>query len=195
MTAACEAALPLVVRDALPGDAVAWRAHLARVVDETPWLLQTAEDPLPSVTELERMLTRYGTSPGSLALIAERPGPGRRAHVVGTLTLAGGLVRRLAHAAELSMSVIRAAWRTGVGTALLGEALTRARADASLLRLSLSVMASNTEAIRLYERHGFVREGRLARYVRVGPLDAPPAADDGHEDLIPMGLWLGGANA
>jgi RimJ/RimL family protein N-acetyltransferase len=190
MAAGREGLERLIVREARPADAPAWRAHLARVVGETRWLLQTEEDAMPTLAELELTLARCAAEPASLALIAERAAVDGRAEVVGTLTLGGGMVRRLAHAAELSMSVVRSAWGTGVGTALLGEALGRARADASVARLSLSVMASNAAAIRLYERHGFVREGLLAGYVRVDPLEG-----DGREDLIPMGLWLGGAHA
>lgn len=175
-----------VVREALPGDAASWSAHQARVLEETPWLVQAPEDPRPGREELTRMLLDYSLRPASLALVAERR-VGRRAGLVGTLTLAGGRVSRLAHAAELSMSVIRACWGQGVGTALLQEALRRADEDAALTRISLCVMASNAAAIRLYERHGFVREGLLARYVRLAP--------GVHEDLIPMSRRAGGLHA
>ncbi len=51
------------------------------------------------------------------------------------------------------------AWRArGVGAALLARTLEAAEA-AGMTRVELEVFASNTRAIRLFERAGFVREG------------------------------------
>jgi RimJ/RimL family protein N-acetyltransferase len=187
LRASCpEPAPSFSVREALPGDALAWQAHTSRVLQETPWLVQAPEDPAPGVESLGRMLLDYSLRPASLALVAERR-VGRRSRILGTLTLAGGRTSRIAHAAELSMSVVREAWGQGVGTALLKEALRKADEDAALTRVSLCVVASNAAAIRLYERHGFVREGLFARYVRLGP--------EVYDDLIPMSRPAGGRRA
>jgi RimJ/RimL family protein N-acetyltransferase len=48
----------------------------------------------------------------------------------------------------------------GLGAALLQEALGRARANPGLRRVNLYVNAQNLQAIRLYERCGFVVYGR-----------------------------------
>ena len=47
----------------------------------------------------------------------------------------------------------------GVGTRLLAATVEKARAQ-GLERIELEVFASNTDAIRLYERQGFALEGR-----------------------------------
>jgi RimJ/RimL family protein N-acetyltransferase len=176
----------LLVREATERDAAAWLAHTRRTVAETPFLLQSSDDPLPSLGEQERVLGRYAARPGCLALLAEHPGRRGRQALLGTLTLLSGATTRLLHVSELSMAVARAAWGRGIGDALLATAIEAARRDALTTRLSLQVFASNTPARALYRKHGFVEEGWLHRYVRV---------DGRHEDIVPMGLDLGDATS
>jgi ribosomal protein S18 acetylase RimI-like enzyme len=52
-----------------------------------------------------------------------------------------------------------------VGTALLAEAVRRARA-AGAHKIALQVWPHNAAAIALYERFGFQREGYLRRHYR-----------------------------
>jgi RimJ/RimL family protein N-acetyltransferase len=56
----------------------------------------------------------------------------------------------------------------GVGQALLDALIARANDDDELQQLTLSVTAGNRAAIRLYERAGFTRYGRLPNAIRVG---------------------------
>ena len=67
--------------------------------------------------------------------------------------------------ADLGMAVA-AGWRgRGVGTALMAEAVERARA-AGAHKIALQVWPHNAAAIALYERFGFQREGYLRRHYR-----------------------------
>ncbi len=184
---------PLELRRATPSDATAWIEHLSRITVETPWMLQSAEDPLPTSLEQRTLLEEYDAREGSLAILAQRPGGDRSdgaARILGTLTLASGRSRRTEHAAELSMGVGRAYWGRGIGALLMGAGLTWAKRNHILKRVSLSVFQDNEVARRLYERVGFATEGVLRRYVRL-----PPAGDASgthrYEDLVVMGLWLG----
>jgi RimJ/RimL family protein N-acetyltransferase len=174
------AGAPLELREAELNDAAAWIQHLSRITTETPWMLQSQEDPLPSTLEQRTLLEEYGGREGSLAVVAVRPGS---REILGTLTLASGRSRRTEHAAELSMGVGRAWWGRGVGALLMGAGLTWASHNHILRRVSLSVFHDNEVARRLYERVGFSTEGVLRRYVRIA---------EGHEDLVVMGLWFGG---
>lgn len=56
----------------------------------------------------------------------------------------------------------------GVGSALLDACIARCRASREVGLLTLSVTSGNEAALRLYERAGFVRYGRLERAIRVG---------------------------
>jgi RimJ/RimL family protein N-acetyltransferase len=174
---------PLMLRLAELRDATCWVDHLRRITTETPWMLQSEDDPLPTPMELRQILEEYEGRDGSVAICAVRPheSPSRQ-QILGTVTLANGRSRRNEHVAELSMG-IGEQWRgRGIGALLMDAALTWAVQSRIVKRVSLSVFAENLVARRLYERVGFQHEGVLKRYVRW---------DGHHEDLVVMGLWLG----
>lgn len=61
--------------------------------------------------------------------------------------------------------------RCGIASALIGDQITFARAQ-GLRRLALEVRVSNTAAIALYERMGFVQDGRRPRFYTAPAEDA-----------------------
>lgn len=174
---------PLLLRLADGRDATGWVEHLRRITTETPWMLQSEDDPVPTPGELRQILEEYDSRPGSVAICAVRPNDNAiRPEILGTITLANGRSRRNEHVAELSMGVGRAWWGLGIGGLLMDAALTWAASGGIVRRVSLSVFADNTVARGLYERVGFAPEGVLRRYVRWG---------NRTEDLVVMGLWVG----
>lgn len=182
---------PLMLRLAELRDATSWVDHLRRITTETPWMLQSEEDPVPTPSELRQILEEYESREGSVAICAVRPG-GRgdrgdrqeagRQEILGTITLANGRSRRNEHVAELSMGVGRMWWGLGIGTLLMEAALTAAEQGRIVKRVSLSVFSENKVAQALYERFGFLHEGVLKRYVRW---------DGRYEDLMVMARWVG----
>jgi putative acetyltransferase len=56
-----------------------------------------------------------------------------------------------------------------IGTALMTEVVGWARNHPQLEKIELLVRATNTRAIKLYEKFHFVEEGRLRRRVRTAP--------------------------
>jgi putative acetyltransferase len=84
------------------------------------------------------------------------------------------------HVASLGMLVAEE-WRgRGVGSALLAEAFRWAR-WAGVEKLALTVYPHNERAVGLYEKFGFIVEGRLAGHSK---------KRYGYEDEIVMGRWL-----
>lgn len=71
---------------------------------------------------------------------------------------------RRRHVAAIGMGVADGRTGQGIGTALLRALLDSADNWLDLRRVELSVFADNVRAIRLYERHGFAREGTLRDY-------------------------------
>lgn len=165
-------------------DATSWVDHLRRITTETPWMLQSEEDPVPTPAELKSVLEEYESREGSVAICAVRPNDrrGERQEVLGTITLANGRSRRNEHVAELSMGVGRQWWGLGIGTLLMEAALTAAETGGIVKRVSLSVFSENKVAQALYERFGFLHEGVFKRYVRW---------DGRYEDLVVMARWVG----
>lgn len=175
---------PLMLRLAELRDATAWVDHLRRITNETPWMLQSEDDPLPTPAELRQILEEYESRDGSVAICAVRPNESpSRQEILGTITLANGRSRRNEHVAELSMGIGRQWWGRGLGTLLMDAALTWALDSRIVQRVSLSVFSENVVARQLYERVGFLHEGVLKRYGRW---------DGRTEDLVVMAAWLGG---
>jgi RimJ/RimL family protein N-acetyltransferase len=145
--------LPAVTaRPATPADVDGLVELLVAVAGEGRWIGTEA----PVDSERRRRIAEGVEGPDTIALVAEAGG-----ELVGQLDL------RLARygVADLGM-LVAAGWRgRGVGTALLAEAIDRARA-AGAHKIALQVWPHNTAAIALYERFGFQREGHLRRHYR-----------------------------
>ena len=149
--------MSLILRRARPSDAAAMAEQLAEP-DIFPGLLQVPH------ANVELWQHRLNTPPvaGSpdLLLLAERDGK-----VLGSAGLhpvSAQLRRR--HAMMLGISVSAAAQGQGVGHALMTALLDYADNWAQVLRIELTVFHDNERAVRLYERHGFVHEGRMKAY-------------------------------
>jgi RimJ/RimL family protein N-acetyltransferase len=143
----------VTVRDATPADVDALVDMLAAVAAEGRWI--GTEAPLDRQRRRERMV-REVEGEDVIVLVAEAGGT-----PVGQL----GLQLTRYGVADLGM-LVAAGWRgRGVGAALLGEAVERAR-KAGAHKLALQVWPHNAAAIALYERFGFQREGYLRRHYR-----------------------------
>ena len=101
------------------------------------------------------------------AYVVARSGPDPAAPVMGYagLDLAGDT------GDVMTVAVAPAYQGRGVGDALVGELVQRAR-DRGATALLLEVRADNTPAVRLYERHGFEHISTRRRYYQPGDIDA-----------------------
>jgi L-phenylalanine/L-methionine N-acetyltransferase len=84
--------------------------------------------------------------------------------IVGCGALSIPVAARRRHVGELGLSVHDDWHRRGIGSSLLGSVLQLADCWLNLTRTELTVYTDNQPAIALYEKFGFVREGRLVRY-------------------------------
>ena len=117
----------------------------------------TLQMPYPSV----RLWKERAATPleGHYRLVAELAGT-----VVGMIGLHPESRPRRNHAAHIGMSVHDAHQGQGVGQALLEAAINIADGWLNLRRLELTVFTDNDQAIALYERLGFEREGVLREF-------------------------------
>jgi RimJ/RimL family protein N-acetyltransferase len=67
----------------------------------------------------------------------------------------------------IGMMVLPGYTKRGIGTALVQRCIEEARAANGLQMIVLSVTASSTDVVRLYERAGFTRYGLVPRAVRI----------------------------
>jgi RimJ/RimL family protein N-acetyltransferase len=144
---------PVSVRPATLDDVDALVAMLVEVAGEGRWI--GTEAPVDVEGRRDRMV-REVEGEDAIVLVAEAGGA-----PVGQL----GLHLAPYGVADLGM-VVAPGWRgRGVGTALLAEAVERAR-KAGAHKIALQVWPHNAAALALYERFGFRREGYLTRHYR-----------------------------
>lgn len=143
----------ILIRAAEPEDVPA----LAEVWAQPQAIRGTLQRPFVSVEE--RRSRFQASEPGRLLLVAEIGGK-----VVGSAGLVRQASPRRAHAADVGVTVHDAYAGRGVGGALVGALVEQADLWLNLSRLELVVYCDNARAIRLYERFGFEREGRLRAY-------------------------------
>lgn len=152
----------IVVRVAQPDDAASVLAHSRRVIEEAEFLITQPEEFDLTEEEEHEWIRTHGDEPGQLALVAEISGS-----LVGLLFFESGQRKRMAHRGTLHMTVAAGFRGQGVGTALLQTLITWAESHPVIEKLSLAVMATNRPAIGLYQKLGFVEEGRLVRDVKL----------------------------
>lgn len=167
------ASAPIRLRRATEADAAAIAAYCA---DERVFG-QLLQMPFPSEAAWRaRLAPPADPASASLSLVAEQDG-----QVVGSAALfsAGPLLRRQ-HVMGLGISVAVPAQRQGVGRQLLDGLLGYADRWTPIQRIELTVFADNAPAITLYERFGFLVEGRMRGY----------ALRDGvYADCLAMARW------
>lgn len=105
---------------------------------------------------------------GSFLLGAFDPDGNGGEKLVGSVGLERETRAKTRHIAWLiAMMVLPGCTRRGIGSALVAGCIEEARAASGLQMIVLSVTASSTEVVRLYERAGFTRYGLLPRAVRI----------------------------
>lgn len=143
-----------ILRIAGPDDAAALMKLKQSLDEQTSFMLLEPDERDTSIQTLARHLEEVSRSENSVVIVADRLG-----HLVGYVELIGGRFRRDRFTTHVVIGVLTEASGAGIGTGLLEEAKRWATAR-GLHRMELTVMAHNHRAIALYERMGFVHEGR-----------------------------------
>jgi RimJ/RimL family protein N-acetyltransferase len=146
------------IRRARPDDAGPVLEYLRDVGGETPNLTFGAEGPGLTEDEEREYLRRVGESDNSLAILALVGDT-----IVGGLTFDGGRRSRLRHVGEFGISVAQEYAGLGIGRAMIEYMIGWAERSGVVRKINLKVRVDNLGAIRLYERLGWVHEGRTTR--------------------------------
>lgn len=163
----------VVIRKAEASDLERIMANLETVAKEGRWI--ATEEVTPERRERFQKALTAGDQLHLVALVNEQ--------MVGGLDLApyfSGL-KKARHVMGLGMLILDGYRGLGIGTALMEEAIRWAR-SIGLMKISLSVFSNNEAAIRLYQKFGFIEEGRLKRQFKI-------MGD--YVDEVAMGRWLG----
>src|SRR5512141_110323 len=151
------AGMTITIRKATPKDA----ASYARIMCDEDVFANLLQMPYAD-EESWRARLNDSCAPGKLdlGLVAEIDG-----EVVGTAGLHPvGPAQRRRHVMTLGLSIAKSAQGKGVGRALMQALVDYADRWAGVLRIELTVYPDNERAIALYEKFGFVQEGRFRAY-------------------------------
>lgn len=139
----------------MPGDAPDVLAIHRRVLAEGEYFI-TEPDEFVEGLDAKVLAIREAVRGSSNLFLVARFG----AVVAGWAQVVVAPRRRVRHVGRIEL-MVDARWRgKGVGDALLAEVVRWGEAHPVIEKLSLSVFAHNTRAVALYQRHGFVEEGR-----------------------------------
>lgn len=91
--------------------------------------------------------------------------------IVGTAVFSSFAKTRLAHRAEISVSVRKALWGNHIGTRFMERIIDFAKNTAKIEIISLEVRSDNERAIALYKRFGFEKLGTFKGYMKIHGAD------------------------
>lgn len=155
--------MQLVIRKATPEDAESVLEYCKIIGGETDNLTFGPEGVFNATVEGEReYLERVYSSRRDIYLIAQLNG-----EIVGSCHLSGYSKQRLAHRAEIGLSVKKSLWRQHIGTRLLEAVLDFARGTAHTEIVSLEVRSDNAAAISLYRKFGFEKVGTFRGFMKI----------------------------
>lgn len=107
--------------------------------------------------DFEKLIYEDSIAGKTMFLVAEVEGK-----IVGFTRCEGNKLSRFRHKAEFGICILKEYWGQGIGKVLLENILAWA-GTVGIEKISLTVVETNTNAIQLYKRYGFVEEGLLIK--------------------------------
>ena len=154
----------IIIREASPDDAEKLIGFFRLIGGESDNLSFGAEG-IDITPEQERaFIERIASDRHSAFFVAVKDG-----EIVGDVSLSG-FPRRMSHRAELSVVVAKREWHKGIGSLLMQKAILYATEN-DIELISLDVRHDNENAIKLYEKYGFVKVGTFPAFMRINGID------------------------
>lgn len=146
--------MPYTIRPATTDDAAAFLDLRNALHAETTFMLFEPDEFKSTVEQQAAFIEGIRNDAGSLILVSEA----ESGELAGMLTAWGGGVNRRRHSTHIALGVRREHWSRGVATGMLEECIAWSE-RLGLVRVGLTVHATNHRAVALYMRLGFVVEG------------------------------------
>jgi RimJ/RimL family protein N-acetyltransferase len=138
-------------------DAIELSKLRVEIDGETENLDRESGEGLLTPEDFEKLIYEDSVAEKTIFLVAEVEGK-----IVGFTRCEGRKLSRFSHKAEFGICISKKYWGNGIGKALLENVLMWAD-GVGIEKISLNVVQTNTKAIQLYKRHGFVEEGLLLK--------------------------------
>lgn len=148
----------LLIRRAKEEDAEQM-AEFKRYISGESDFLSYGENEIEISAETEQHLIQsVNVSNNSALLLALCDG-----EIAGFVIFHGGIRVRKQHAGEMGIAVRKKYWGLGIGNFLMKAIIGWAKDVKTIRKINLLTRADNKNAIRLYEKYGFVKEGIVSR--------------------------------
>ena len=148
----------LLIREAEVEDAAALVSFLNRVSVETDFTSLDGDGILLTSEEMAIFLNKQASWDNQITLLAFL-----NDKIAGIVNITADQRKRVRHIGDLFIVIGKKYWNNGLGNLLLEEVIEWAQASGILRRLQLTVQTRNQAAVHLYQKHGFVIEGRQER--------------------------------
>lgn len=109
-----------------------------------------------------KMIEKLEKNNQGIYLVAEKYG-----QIIGHAFLEPLYLNYICHVAQLTIGVHQGWQKKGIGTALMQDLIDWVLQSRSIEKIELNVRASNTRAIALCKKMGFVEEGRLKNRIKI----------------------------
>ncbi len=126
-----------------------------KIDGETEYLDRESGENLLTPEDFEKVIHEDNTSERTLFLLAEV-----NDKIVGFTRCEGSRLNRFKHKAEFGICIEKDYWSYGIGKILI-ENVLEVMDRAGIKKISLTVVQTNTKAIQLYKKYGFLEEGIL----------------------------------
>ena len=148
----------LVIRRATEDDAeqmAQLKSHISRESD----FLSFGENEIEITVEKELESIRSANkTDNTIVIIALVDG-----EIAGFICFIGGKKARKRHAGEIGIAVRKKYWGSGIGANLLETLIDWAKSTNIIKKIDLLTRFDNENAIKLYEKYGFKKEGIITR--------------------------------
>lgn len=160
----------LIIRAAEPKDAEEIITMVKQVMKETGFFPHTAEEfNITVYNEIEYMKST------ALFLLAEIDGK-----IVGSATLDRSELKKLKHNVTFGITILKEYCGLGIGSILMEKVIEWTKSE-GIEKIELEVFENNISAIKLYNKFGFLEEGRRRKMIKT---------DEGYLDMIIMGRFI-----
>lgn len=167
------------IRTPVAEDAKKVIEYLKAVFTDDRFFMTTAEEAKQWQTpEKEReVIQKNYQDANKLMLVTESEN-----QVVSFANIWVGERNRNQHVAQIGISILPGYRNVGLGTTIIQTMIDWAAAHSGIEKLALGVWSKNTRAIKLYQKMGFIEEGRKVKEVKY--------ADGSYDDCICMYRWV-----
>lgn len=150
------------IRQGIESDAGELIHRMKEIFGETEYLLVDEDEFNMTLEQETAWLKAFDDVPTSLYLAAVY-----NDKIIGTCGIVGNVMKKMKHTASIGISLLKEWQNQGLGKKLMEESIGWAKKNTDLEIIWLDVFSTNTHAVSLYKKLGFVEEGRQKNFVRL----------------------------